>query len=202
MMTSFIDTWVRPLAIVLALCAPLGGAIAQEFPCTASGDEAVAFPCGFEVQQLALQKAPTLVRLQARVAQAKLPLGDQTFSTVVIKLLRGGEVLCLESLSQVPVHGSVLNLTVGENLSCDLGQAIADNASLAVQVCLGGAENCLKPIELATLPYAIKATYAGLAQAASRVNIAGQAHYAMRATADRDLLLRKKLGSGYVALIA
>ena len=170
---------------------------AQELPCTASDDDPPAFPCGFQVEALALQKAPSLLHLQAKIAQAKLPGGTTTFATVIVKLLRGTEVLCLEQLSQVQVNKSVMNLTIGENMSCDLGAAIAENQSLAFQVCLGGVDNCLKPIELSTLPYAIKASYASLAQQAGRANTAGQASYAQRATADRDMMLRKKVGVGY-----
>ena len=187
-------TWVAALLLPIALVPP---ALGQEVPCAATEGVAPAFPCGFGIERLALQKAPALLRFQARVAQARLPLGDAHFQTVVVKLLAGQSTLCLEQITDVEVHESVLNLTIGANMSCDLGKAIAEHPSLAIQVCLGGPDTCLKPIELSTLPYAIKATYAGLAQRAARADTAGEASYAQRAAADRDLLIRKKVGVGY-----
>ena len=190
-------TWIVPSLAFVAIwaCVALGAspAWAQEVPC----NNTTEFPCGYQIEQLSLQKAPALFQFQSRVAQAKLPLGDATFQTVVVKLLRGSDVLCIEQIPNVEVQGSVLNLTIGQNMSCELAEVIAENANLAFQICLGGPANCLKPIELSTTPYAIKATYASLAQQAQRANVAGQASYAHRATADRDMFLRKKLGAGY-----
>jgi cysteine-rich repeat protein len=187
-------SWKTSMAVaIVAMILAAPGLRAQEVTC----DNTTDFPCGFQIEALSLQKAPALFQFQSRVAQAKLPLGDATFQTVVVKLLRGAEVLCMEQLSDVEVQGSVLNLTIGQNMSCELAEVIAENANLAFQICLGGPANCLKPIELSTTPYAIKATYASLAQQAQRANVAGQASYAHRATADRDMFLRKKLGTGY-----
>lgn len=178
--------------VAVALCS--GGAMAQEVPC--AGSEA-GFPCGFEVRDLALTQTPRLFQLQSRLAQAKLPVGKTTFSTVYVNLLAGTQLVCQEKMSNVTVEDSVLNLTIGQNMSCNLDQAIAQYSGLAFQVCLDSANNCLKPIELATTPYAVKTEFASLVQEAPRANVTMQANYAQRAAASRDMLLRKKVALGY-----
>ena len=183
------------LLVVLGLIlvgAPVSGQ-AQ----TCDGIAPDKFPCGYAIADLAVQRVPALFKLQARVAQAKLPVGEGTFATVVVKLVRGSEVLCLESFGNVQVKESVLNLEIGRNMSCELDEYIAKNEDLAFQVCLGGADNCLKPVALAATPYAVKSTYAVHATDAMKATSAAQASYAYRVTADRDLIATRQLGTGY-----
>jgi len=166
---------------------------AQEISC----DNTSEYPCGYQLRNIELQKVPPIFKFQSRVSQAKLPIGEGLFQTVLVKVLRGTKVLCVEEFKSVQVVNSVLNLEIGQNMSCEIDSVIAENTDLAFQICLGGPESCLKPIELAATPYAVKASYATIAQQAHNANTAGQAHYAHRLTADRDLFLRKKLGTGY-----
>ena len=166
---------------------------AEEVTCDGTTD----FPCSYQLKDLQLQKVPSVFKFQARVSQAKLPLGEGVFNTVYVKLLRGTEVKCIEQFQNVQVVDSVLNLEIGRNMSCEMDEVIAENTDLAFQICPGGAENCLQPVSLGAAPYAIKASFASIAQEAHHASFAGQASYAHRVTADRDLLIRSRLGTGY-----
>jgi hypothetical protein len=182
------------LAWMGALFVVAPPASAQEISC----DDTESYPCGYQLKDVELQRVPQRLKFQARVSQAKLPIGKGTFATIVVKLLRGAnEVLCSEQFANVTVADSVLNLSIGSQMNCELDEVIAENTDLAFQVCLGSASNCLEPIELASTPYAIKASFATTAQTAHTANLAAQSHYAHRATADRDLQLRRTLGTGY-----
>jgi len=176
---------------VLFLVIPEAGA--QEIGCAASAD----FPCDFQMRAVDLQRVPTTFKFQSRISQSKLPVGEGVFNTVIVKVLRGTDVLCMEEFAAVQVRDSVLNLEIGRNMSCELDEVIAENSELAFQICLGGAGNCLKPIALATMPYAVKASFSTLAQQAHEANVASQSHYAHRVTADRDLFVRHTIGTGY-----
>ena len=181
---------------LVALAAVIGSArstAAQELPC----HDLSEFPCAFPLPDLALQRSPAVLQFQARIAQSKLPQGQAVFDTLVVKLLSNSALVCVETVKDVRVRGGVLNLTLGRDMSCELAEVLAQHDDLSFQVCLGGNASCLKPIALSTVPYAIKATYASLAQQAVRANIAGQAVYAHRGTADRELYLRESLGAGY-----
>lgn len=180
------------LALATLLLAP-SRADAQDVVCDNTGD----FPCSYQIKDLKLQKVPPVFKFQARVSQAKLPIGEGLFTTVYVKLLRGTEVLCSEQFQGVQVVDSVLNLEIGRNMSCELDEVMAENSDLAFQICPGDVNNCLKPVELGSAPYAVKASFASLAQQAHHANVAGQASYAHRVTADRDLLIRNVLGIGY-----
>lgn len=168
-------------------------ALAAQLNC----DNNNTFPCGIQLENLGLQKVPTVFKFQARVSQAKLPIGKGTFGEVIVKLLEGDQTVCKESFQNVEVRDSVLNLEIGRNMSCELDEKIARGSSLAFQVCLGSADSCLKPIELAAVPYAVKASYAQLAQSAHTADQAAIAHYAFRAAADKDLNLLDKVSTGY-----
>jgi len=74
---------------------------------------------------------------------------------------------------------------------------LAESGPMQIQLCLGGVESCLSPIDLATVPLALKANYASYASQADMATVAGQANYAHRATADGDLFIRDQLGAGY-----
>ena len=168
-------------------------ASAQGVPCDGTG----TLPCGFQIQEVKLQPAPQVFKFQARVSQAKLPIGQGVFDRVVVNLKRGDANLCREEFSDVVVQDSVINLEIGRNMSCEIDQVIAENQNLAFQVCIGGPENCLRPIELASTPYAVKSTFASEAQQAYQADVSAQANYAHRLTADRDLFVTKELGTGY-----
>lgn len=172
--------------------------MAQSVTCSGLADD--AFPCSYQIEEVALQRTPAVFKLQARVAQSKLPDGEGEFSAVVVKILRGQDVLCTETHAKVKVRESVLNLRIGEHMSCELDEIIAENQDLAFQVCLGGSASCLEPIELAAIPRAIKATYARTAETSDKANTSAQANYAHRLTADEDLFIRNALGTGYLDL--
>ncbi len=155
------------------------------------------FPCTFEIEEHQLQEVPTVFKFQSRISQAKIPVGDATFPMLIVNLRRGEDQLCQEEFADVRVRDSVLNLEIGRNMDCALDQVIAQNNSLYFQICIGSPENCLKPIALASVPYAVKSTFASQAQEAHRSDVSGQCHYAHRVTADRDMLLTNDYGTGY-----
>lgn len=185
--------WILLLSLCLSWSVGASQALAQDVACGNSED----FPCSYQAEALELQKVPAIFKFQSRISQAKLPLGEAVFEAVFVKVLRGTETVCLEQFSNVTVQGSVMNLEIGRNMSCELDEIIAENPSLAFQVCLGNQSNCLRPLDLAAAPYAVKSSFASQAQNAHKADLAGQAHYAHRVTADRDLLLRNTLGTGY-----
>lgn len=189
----FLRFWITMLLCLVVTPQVLH---AQAVICSGLSDE--EFPCSYQIEAVGLQPVPALFKLQARVAQAKLPVGEGLFDAVVVKLLSGATTLCQESFANVEVHQSVLNLEIGRNMTCELDEVIAENTDLAFQICLGGTANCLSPIEFAATPYAIKATYAHTAKSSDKANVAAQAHYSHRMTADRDLFMRNRLGTGYL----
>jgi len=187
---------MRTAIPLLSVCAALlaaGSARAQSVSCDGAGD----LPCGYQINSFQIEPAPNLLKFQARVSQAKLPVGDGVFGRVIVAVVRGSEKLCSEEFHDVRVSYSAINLDVGRNMDCDLGKVVAANQDLALQVCIGGADNCLRPVTLATAPYSLKSTYAVLAQQAYVADVAGEASYAQRGSADRDMLLRKELRTGY-----
>ena len=191
MSTKVHSTRLAVLAALIGLLVP--GLSPADEPCT--GDP--SFPCGVHLDQVGISRVPTLLKFQARVSQAKLPVGDGEFKTVYVKITDGAEVHCVEEFTDVQVRASVLNLNIGQNISCQLDEIIAEKANLKFELCLGSASSCLKPVDLSTTPYAIAANFASLAQKAHVANKAAVASYAYRVTADRDLFIRQKLGTGY-----
>lgn len=179
------------LAGVVVTAAAAGEVRAQT--CDGAGE----FPCGFQIEDVGLQPVPQVFKFQARISQAKLPVGSGLFNRVLVNLKRGDETLCREEFTDVQVQESVLNLEIGRGMNCELDQVIAENAELAFQVCIGGAENCLRPVALASTPYAVKSTFSTQSQTAFRSDVSGQANYAHRVTADRDLFITKEIGTGY-----
>jgi len=187
---------MRAAVASLTLCAALlaaGTARAQSVVCNGAGD----FPCGNQIENAQIQRAPTLLKFQARVSQAKLPIADGVFRKILVALKSGSETLCTEEFRDVRITQSTVNLEVGRNVDCELDRVVAENRELAFQVCIGGMQNCLRPIEVGATPYSIKSTYSLLAQQAHVSDIAGQADYMHRASADRDMLFRKEYGTGY-----
>jgi hypothetical protein len=183
-----------PLALTFCLLAGVGQpARAQDLRC----DESPDFPCTYDVREVQVVRSTPTLKFQARMAQSGLPVSDTTFSILFVKLLRGTETICLEQFKNVPVKGGVINLEIGPNMSCPIDEAIGEHNDLAFQVCPGSVQNCLKPTSLGTSPYAFKSSFASVSQEAYRANVAGQASYAHRMTADRDMLMRNTIGIGY-----
>lgn len=192
---SFLNNRFSPalLALSLAWVWPALAQAQQGEPCT--GDE--EFPCGIRLEEVGIARVPTILKFQARVSQAKLPVGDGEFESVYVKVTDGNTTWCVEQFKNVQVRDSVLNVAIGQNISCQLEEIIAEKPNLKFEICLGSTTSCLKPISLSTTPYAISANFATLAQKAHSANKAATASYAHRMTADRDLFLRQKLGTGY-----
>jgi hypothetical protein len=148
-------------------------------------------------QNLALQKVPTVFKFQAHLSQAKMPLADAVFDNIFVNLRSGDNTLCTEQIPNVRVRESVLNLEIGRGMSCPLDDYIATKNDLNLQVCIKSADNCLKPIALSSVPYAVKSTYAQTAQRAQVTDRATLADYSQRVSADRDALQPGVIGRGY-----
>lgn len=174
----------------LLWAAPLPAG-AQAFDCSLDA----ALPCALQLEDLRVQKAPRSFRFQARVSQAKLPLGNGELD-VTVQIMRGDQVLCTEDFADVLVRASVINLEVGQTLSCPLDEVLAENReSLGLRLCLGG--GCLSTVALPSSMYALKATYAARAMTAVRAVTATRANYGQRATADGALVGRGRIGAGF-----
>ncbi len=117
----------RSLLTLLLVSSVALPASAQEITCNKTAD----YPCSFQLESVGLSKVPPIFKFQSRVSQAKLPIGAGQFQTVLVKLLRGTEVLCLEEFKNVIVTNSVLNLEIGQNMSCELDSVIAENTDLS-----------------------------------------------------------------------
>lgn len=150
----------------------------------------------FVVPEQTVQRTPAVLKFQARVSQARLPLGEAEFAQVEVHLLRGGARICTERFSGVRIHDGVLNLDIGQGMDCDLADTLRTSAELAFEVCLGNS-GCLKPVALGTVPFAAKSNHAHHAEEAHRANVAVQCSYAHRVTADADLYVTKRVGQGY-----
>jgi len=148
-----------------------------------------------------IQSTKTSFKFQARISQAKLPVDDVQFAKVIVKLRDGTNTWCSQTLSNVKVRDSVLNLEVGPDtgMTCSmpLEDVIAGKNGLGFQICINNEENCLKPVALSSTPYAVKAEYARRAQQSFEADVAAQAHYAHRIAADLDLLQAPTIGTGY-----
>ena len=151
----------------------------------------------FQIAANSIQRVPTSFKFQAAISQAKMPVGEAVFQTLIVNLKKGDEVMCSETFNDVKVRDSVLNLDIGNQMSCDMDAVMAEHSGLTFQVCIGGAENCLKPVELGTVPYAVKSNFAVQAQEAHTSDISVQSHYSHRVTADRDLFESQAIGAGY-----
>jgi hypothetical protein len=141
-------------------------------------------------------RAP-LFRFQARIAQGGMPLGDRRLNEVTVFFLAAGQVVCQERFTP-DVRDSVLDLPIGAQPSCDLAQVLATSSDLELKVCIGGQTNCLKPVQLASVPYAVRANTAVQAQHVDSAAFAAVTRYATRATADRDAPTRNKIETGYI----
>jgi hypothetical protein len=189
----------KTASLLFALVAVLASAVVRpglahaEILCDPS--EETEYACTFEIEDPGIQRVPGLLKFQARISQAKLPVGDAVLNQVTVNLVNLQGTQCTEKFSGVRVRNSVLNLEIGHYIDCPLDDVIAREDGLSFQVCIGG--GCLKPIALGTVPYAIKANFAVQAQEAHTADVAAQAHYAHRVTADRNLFAKNAIGAGY-----
>ena len=151
-----------------------------------------------------IQYAPSVFKLQARISQAKIPVGDAVFDSIHVSLIRPGDAnprrVCTEVLNNIRVRNSVLNLDIGRQMTtCQLEEVIAQEQNLAFEICINSSDNCLKPIALGSTPFAVKSSFAKVAQKAHEANESVQAHYAHRATADTELFVgEQRLEDGYL----
>ena len=185
------NTLIFPPICLLGLAT--SPAFAQDVVCAPG-----THPCGYQIHDAALQRVPLTLKYQARVSQAQLPIGEGLFRKVIVNLKRGQRVLCQEEFRNVEVVGSVVNLEIGRNLSCELDEVVAENHELKLQVCLGQPDNCLRSQLVGTAPYALKATYALHAREAFQAEEAGQAHYGHRLAADSAALDGGEVAVGYL----
>lgn len=187
-------------ASALALLIPLLGAapaVAETTPCDSVAD----FPCTTQIEDHALTRAPTLFKLQARVAQAGSVIGEAKFPDLSVKLRSGNEVLCTENFKNVQIRASMMNLEIGREIDCELDDVLASNADLNVQLCYGqDGKSCLPQFPLASVANVVRATWAWTSERAHRADRAAQAHYAHRFIADRDFGEREVVGTGYFDL--
>ncbi len=189
----------HPLSVTAVGLAIVAGSIVSAGDARAVTCETPAdYPCDFQIGSFKIAKVPPIFKFQSRVSQAKLPIGEGTFNKVFVKVKNpAGTVICLEEFRDITVRNSVLNLEIGHNMSCELEDVIAREPNLLFQICLGSSESCLKAISLAATPLAVKSTFSFMSEKAHRADFAGQAHYAHRVTADRNLLTSSSLGFGY-----
>ncbi len=196
-----LKTMVGAVSCALLGSAFVQGAMAQSSPpdpCTVSGKA-----CKFGISNTNIEKVTPLFKLQAQISQAKIPVGDAVFSKLNVNILSGATQLCTEAFSDVKVRSGVLNLEVGRAVNCNLEDVIGKYNDLGFQVCIGdaGNANCLKAIQMESVPYSVKATYATQAQSAYRAEIASRSQYSQRLTADSNMLVNTdgstNLGSGF-----
>lgn len=155
-------------------------------------------PVALAAGSATVQKVPGFFKFQARVSQGKQPLGTASFTKIFVTILDNTSgTVCTEEFSNVEVRNSVLNLTIGRGASCDLDELVKLTNSLSLKVCLESQTNCLKPIEIGSVPFATKATFAHHAEEATEATTAVQSHYAHRMAADATLLNPQALGKGY-----
>lgn len=184
-----------PLELALSLGLPFIAATPAHAQAT--------FPIGFAVDTYAIERVPPELKFQARISQARMPVGEGQFPKLVVKLKSNGNEVCSQEFANVSVKDSVLNLDIN-SLECTgsnqqpvaVDEAIAQYANLELQVCVGDG-NCLASVALGSVPYAMKSSFAVQAHEARMAEVAAQAHYAHRVTADLEMLTTSELGTGY-----
>ena len=145
------------------------------------------------LQLASIQRVPTTFNFQARVTQAKMGLEDAVV-TVSVNIKSGDNLLCTEEFTDVRIRNSLLNLSIGT--ICNLDVHFANYSDIDLEVCIQNA-NCLEPIKLGSVPFALKANMAVQAQYAPRADFAARSDIANRVSADRQLAGRAAPGVGY-----
>jgi hypothetical protein len=152
-------------------------------------------PCTFGITDPGIQLSNGAIKFQARVTQGKNTVSDGEISQVSVELVDGAsKVMCTQTFGKVAVRNSILNLDFQPS-GCALDNVVAKTSDLAFKLVLAG--SALKPIPIGTVPYALKSNYAVKAQETHRADVAAQAHYAHRITADRQTLATPEIGTGY-----
>jgi hypothetical protein len=155
-----------------------------------------AVPCDIDIATAKVTEAPLLFRFQGKVAQAGTGLGDRELAVVAARILAGTRVVCQEEFTNVRLQRSVLTLELGRGMDCELPRVLAREGALALQICLGGTDSCLKPVALATVPYAIRSRVALQVRHADSAKVSMLSHYARRASADRHVLTSDEISTG------
>jgi hypothetical protein len=152
-------------------------------------------PCSFGITDTGIQISNGAIKFQARISQAKMPIAEGELLNVEVKLLdSAGSAKCSQAYGKVKVMNSILNLDF-QPTGCVLDNIVAQTPDLQFQLVLSGAP--LKPIPIGTVPYALKSNFAVKAQQTHQADVAAQAHYAHRLTADRQTLAANQIGTGY-----
>jgi predicted acyltransferase (DUF342 family) len=152
-------------------------------------------PCTFGITDPGIQLSNGAIKFQARVTQGRNTVSDGEISQVTVELVDGASnVLCTQTFGKVAVRNSILNLDFQPS-GCALDNVVAKTSDLAFKLVLAG--SALKPIPIGTVPYALKSNYAVKAQETHKADVAAQAHYAHRITADRQTLATNSIGTGY-----
>lgn len=181
------------LICALSLLASAPPAGATDIVCRSPGG---GLPCAYQLDVTGIADAPGLIKLQFRLAQNKLPIGSGVIPELEVRLVHEGEDFCAETFKDVAVTGSVVNLLIGENLSCELATAVASLSDVVeLQLCLG--DTCNEAIKLGGAPYAMNVASAVHVRHAAKADRAARAHYVQRLAADRDIEVRGTLGAGY-----
>jgi len=151
----------------------------------------------FGLQNVEIQKGPSILKLNANVSQAKMPVKDGLFNAVTVRIYNdtdGANRLCEESFSDVPVVNSILNLNIGEGMNCNGSQfedIVAENNNLYIGLELvtsNGDTHALKPyLQFGTVPYAIKSNYSVHANDAVACEVSAQSAYTHRSATSDDL---------------
>jgi carbonic anhydrase/acetyltransferase-like protein (isoleucine patch superfamily) len=158
-------------------------------------------PSTFQIESRPIASVPTRFKFQTRISQGKIPVGDAEFSEITVNLRDGNTVVCQEKHTNVRVRDSVLNLDIGGSWgaggNCQLDDIIAESSGLNFQICIGNSSNCLEPVALSSVPFAVKSNFAAQSQEAHKADVAAQCHYAHRVTADTSLFVTERVGAGY-----
>ena len=167
----------------------LGGNGWAATPCGAE------MPCSFGISDTGIQLNQGMLKFQARLSQNKSPIPEGVLLKVSVNLVDpSGNVKCTQAFNDLKVMNSVLNIDFHPS-NCALDDVVGTNPDLSFQLVLGGTP--VKSIPIGTVPYALKANRAVKAQEAHHADVAAQAHYAHRITADRETLKANAIGKGY-----
>jgi hypothetical protein len=152
----------------------------------------------FGISSSGVQLSNGAIKFQGRISQGKMPISQGEIMSVSVNLLDSHDaVKCSHDYGKVTVTNSILNLDF-QPTNCVLDNTVALNPDLKFQLVINGSP--LKAIAIGTVPYALKANYAVKAEEVHFADVAAQAHYAHRITADRQALAVAPdagVGTGY-----
>ena len=73
-----------------------------------------------------IQRVPSVFRFQTKIAQRKLPSGDEVLPKLSVIIARDDEALCVERFEAVQVQDHILNLEIGRDIDCELAEVLAE----------------------------------------------------------------------------